>query len=395
MAPLRLGFEDADLLVGSDIVAATQLEALKTVGSSTTVVIDDQVVATQSFHENANINLDAERLVRRLEQRAGHQATRIAAKQLAERAHGDPIVANMILLGSAFQMGALPLSLESIEQAIRLNGVDVAGTLRAFHLGRLSVGEPDALANLIVDAETPIVTSPKPVNTLDEKIALRVKALRDYQDDTYADRFQHVVDLVRTAEEKACAGSTRLTAAVVENAFKLMAYKDEYEVARLLTEPSFWQSVDERFEGGSLKLHLAPPILATRDAATGRPRKMAFSARYMLPVLRLLARLKGLRGSAFDPFGWMHERRMERRLRDQYLAFAEEIATGLIASNIEAAVAFASYPGEIRGYGPLKADSITRVEPRAQALRADFLDGARSAVTDAAWAPRPRPSPTD
>ncbi|MBW5435714.1 indolepyruvate ferredoxin oxidoreductase family protein [Bradyrhizobium canariense] len=372
VAPLRLGLDDADLLVASDVVAATQLEALKTLSSSTAIVVDDQVVATQTFHENGSIDLGAERLIRSLEARSGHRPTRIPAKELAQRTHGDPIVANMILLGSAFQIGALPLSLESIEQAIRLNGADVPGTLRAFHLGRLAIAEPATVANLIADVDPPIATVPQPVTTLEEKIALRVNALRGYQDDAYADRFQRVVGLIQTAEEKAVPGSTRLTEAVAKNAFKLMAYKDEYEVARLLTEPSFWESVDARFDGGSLKLHLAPPILSARDAASGRPRKRAFSARYMLPVLRLLARFRGLRGTAFDPFGWMQERRIERRLRDQYLATLEEIATNLDASNIDAAVALACYPDDIRGYGPVKEASVVQIEPRIRVLRAKF-----------------------
>jgi indolepyruvate ferredoxin oxidoreductase len=375
VAPLRLGLEDAGLLIASDVVAATQLEALKTVGPSTTVLLDDQVVATQTFHENGNIDLDAERLVRRLERRPGRQPVRVPANELARRAFGDPVSANMIMLGYALQMGALQLSQEAMEQAIRLNGADVAGTLRAFRLGRLYFADSATVECLLSSEGTAMAMAPKPVDTLQERIAVRVDALRAYQDAAYAERFRSLVDRVRNAEDKAAAGSTRLTEAVARSAFKLMAYKDEYEVARLLIDPSFWDGVRRRFEGGALKLHLAPPILFGHDPASGRPRKRAFSARYLLPVLRLLARGKVLRGSALDPFGWMHERRMERKLRDRYFALVEEIVIHLNGTNVEAAVALASYPDEIRGYGPVKDESVKRAAARAEALRTQFGEG--------------------
>jgi indolepyruvate ferredoxin oxidoreductase len=383
VAPMRLGLEDADLLIASDVVAATQLDALKTVGRATTVLVDDQVVATQAFHENGNVDLDAERLVRRLEKRAGKKPVRVLANDLARRAFGDPISANMIMLGYAFQTGALPLSPEALEQAIRINGADVAGTLRAFRLGRLSFVNPEAVETLLAADEPAMSMAPKPVETLQQRIAIRIHALRAYQDAAYAERFRLLVERVHAAEDKVATGSTRLTEAVAANAFRLMAYKYEYEVARLLTEPSFWDGIGRRFDGGSLKLHLAPPIFSGRDPASGRPRKMEFSATLLLPVLRLLARFKGLRGSMFDPFGWMQERRTERRLRDAYLATVEEIIAKVDGSNIEAAIALASYPQEIRGYGPVKEKSIARAEPMAKALRRRF-DGSRNELTTAA-----------
>lgn len=383
VAPMRLGLEDANLLIASDVVAATQLDSLKTVGRATTVLVDDQVVATQAFHENGNVDLDAERFVRRLEKRAERKPVRMPANDLARRAFGDPIFANMIMLGYAFQMGALPLSLEAVEQAIRINGADVAGTLRAFRLGRLYFVDPEAADSLLKADEPMIAMVPKSVQTLQGRIAVRVDALRAYQDEAYAERFRLLIERVRTAEDEVATGSTRLTETVVTNVFRLMAYKDEYEVARLLTDPSFWDGVRRRFDGGSLKLHLAPPILSGRDPTSGRPRKMAFSAKLLLPALRLLARFKGLRGSVFDPFGWMQERKTERRLRDEYLTTVEEILAKLDGSNIEAAIALASYPQEIRGYGPVKQNSIARVEPMAKALRRRFDEASRNKLTTA------------
>ncbi|WP_426409662.1 indolepyruvate ferredoxin oxidoreductase family protein [Bradyrhizobium ganzhouense] len=384
VAPLRLGLEDAGLLIASDVVAATQLEALKTVGCSTTVLVDHEVVATQTFHENGNIDLDAERLVRRIERRAERQPLCVPANDLARRAFGDPISANMIMLGYALQMGALPLSPDAMEQAIRLNGADVDGTLRAFRLGRLYFADPGTAQSLLATDEPEMTMAPKPVDTLQERIAVRIDALRFYQDAAYAERFRALVERVRSAEDNVAAGSTRLTEAVARNAFKLMAYKDEYEVARLLTEPSFLDSVRRRFDGGMLTLHLAPPILFGGDPATGRPRKRAFSARSLLPALRMLARGKVLRGSPLDPFGWMHERRMERRLRDQYFAQVDEIVADLDGKNLEAAVALASYPDEIRGYGPVKDETVKRAQAHVEALRVQFNESSPGGLTNAA-----------
>ncbi|MGY4480278.1 indolepyruvate ferredoxin oxidoreductase family protein [Bradyrhizobium sp. USDA 3364] len=384
VAPLRLGLEDADLLIASDVVAATQLESLKTVGRATTVIVDDEVVATQTFHENGDIDLTAERLVRHLERRAERQPLRVPANDFARRAFGDPISANMIMLGYALQMGALPLSPEAMERAIRLNGADVAGTLRAFHLGRLSFADPEMVRNLLAPDEAAMTMAPKPVDTLEARIAVRTDALQAYQDSAYAERFHALVERVRNAENKVAEGSIRLTEAVARSAFKLMAYKDEYEVARLLTDSSFWDSVRHRFDGGALTLHLAPPILFGRDLATGRPRKRAFSARFMLPVLRLLARGKVLRGSVLDPFGWMQERREERKLRDRYFAQVDEILARLDVTNLESAVALASYPDEIRGYGPVKAESVKRVEALVEASRVRLYEGSPDGLTNAA-----------
>jgi indolepyruvate ferredoxin oxidoreductase len=384
VAPMRLGLEDADLLIASDVVAATQLDSIKTVGRATTVLVDDQIVATQAFHENGNVDLDAERLIRRLELRAEKKPVRMPANDLARRAFGDPISANMIMLGHAFQMGALPISLKAMEQAIRINGADVVGTLRAFRLGRLSCADPEAAEILLAADEPAMSMAPKPVETLQERVAVRVDTLRAYQDAAYAERFRLLVERVRAVEDKVATGSTRLTEAVAVNAFRLMAYKDEYEVARLLTDPSFWDGIRRRFDGGSLKLHLAPPIFSGRDPASERPRKMEFSATRLLPVLRLLARFKWLRGTMFDPFGWMQERKTERQLRDDYLALVEEILAKIDGSNVEAAIALASYPQEIGGYGPVKEKSIASVEPMAKALRRRFDGVSRNELTTAA-----------
>lgn len=384
IAPLRLGLEDADLLIASDLVAATQLEALKTVSARTAIIADGYVPATQKFHENANIDLGAESLVRRLEARAGHPLTHVSAHELAQRAFGDPIAANMILIGAAFQTGVLPVSAEAIERAIRLNGSAVESTLQAFRLGRLSVSNEDVAKEMLRSPEHVTTSAPEPAGSLQARIDLRTKTLRAYQDPAYAASFEDLVGRVRTAEEKISTGSIKLTEAVARNLFKLMAYKDEYEVARLLTDASFWNGVQSTFEGGVLKLHLAPPLLFGRDPATGRPRKRTFSARSLLPILRLLARGKVLRGTVLDPFGWTRERQMERRLRDQYVRLIDEVLSCLCKANHEAAVALVSYPDDIRGFGPVKEEAVARVQPRVDMLRAQFNAVAGGGLASAA-----------
>ncbi|WP_456671631.1 indolepyruvate ferredoxin oxidoreductase family protein [Bradyrhizobium sp. USDA 3256] len=384
MAPMRLGLDDADLLIAADAVAAVQPDALKAIRPETTILLDAQVAAIQTFHENGNIDLDAQRLVRRLEQRTGHKAVRIAANELARRAFGDPIAANMIMLGYAFQMGTLPVDWRSVEQAIRINGADVDGTLQAFRLGRLLFADPQAAEALLNADEPPIATAPPPVSSMEERMSVRIDALRAYQDTAYADRFRSLVGRVQEAEERTSPGSRSLTEAVATSAFRLMAYKDEYEVARLLTDATFWSGIRRRFDGGSLKLHLAPPMLSGSDPASGRPRKIAFSATPFLPALRLLARFKWLRGTAFDPFGWTRERKTERRLRDEYFVTVEEITNALDSVNLDAAIALASYPQDIRGYGPVKEASIARVEPEVKELRARFAERSRNHLTSAA-----------
>lgn len=381
VAPLRLGLEDAGLLIASDVVAATQPEALRTIGRSTTVLVDEELVATQKFHENGNIDLDAEPLVRRLEQRSERRPECVPANYLARRAFADPILGHVIMLGYALQAGLLPLSPEAFEKAIRLNDADVSGTLRAFHLGRLYFADPEAVERLLNSEKLAMTLAPRPVETLQERIEIRISALQAYQDASYAERFRSLIERVRSAEDKARLGSTRLTEAVARNAFKLMAYKDEYEVARLLTDAIFWNNVRRRFDGGSLRLHLAPPILFGRGQASRPPRKRRFSANYLFWSLRLLACGKVLRGSVLDPFGWMRERCMERELRDRYFALVDDIVARLDAGNLEAAVALTSYPDEIRGYGQVKDEAIKSTEARVHQLRALFERGLRDDST--------------
>jgi indolepyruvate ferredoxin oxidoreductase len=218
--------------------------------------------------------------------------------------------------------------------------------------------------------------------SLDEVIARRAEFLAEYQDSAYADRYRRLVERVRQAETDR-VGGTKLAEAVARCYFKLLAYKDEYEVARLFTRPEFRQRLDAAFEGDfKLRFHLAPPLLAKPDPVTGEPRKRAYGS-WMMSVFRVLARLKGLRGTAFDVFGYSDERRTERRLIAEYEQTVETILASLNRGTHATAVSIASIPEEIRGYGPIKARHIKQ----AKAKEAELLAQLR---TPAAAPPAPK-----
>ena len=214
----------------------------------------------------------------------------------------------------------------------------------------------------------------RPVKTLDEAIAYRAAFLADYQDSAYAARYLQFVGAVRTAEGAALPGSTELTEAVAKNLFKLMAYKDEYEVARLYADGAFVAKLRERFDGDlRLSFHLAPPLLAQRDPLTGHLQKREYGA-WMMPAFRLLARLKFLRGTAFDPFGYTSERKAERQLIADYETTITRYIAGLRADRIPALARLARLPGMIRGYGHIKEDAIRKFTTERSRAEADIED---------------------
>ncbi len=204
--------------------------------------------------------------------------------------------------------------------------------------------------------------------TLDEIVRIRVEGLAAYQDAAYAERYKALIDKVAAAERAAVPGRDSLARAVARYAYKLMAIKDEYEVARLYTDGSFQQKLREQFEGDvTLRFHLAPPSFAPRDPETGHLKKLTFGP-WILPAFRVLAALKGLRGGRFDVFGRSDERKMERRLRDEYLATVEEIVVRLTPETHGIAVELAGVPEQIRGFGHVKERSVERAEQRKAQL---------------------------
>ena len=279
----------------------------------------------------------------------------VDASRLATALVGDAIAINVCMLGFALQKGLVPLSAQAIERAIELNEAAVELNKRAFALGRLAAHDPEQLESM-AGGDKPVA------KTLDEVIARRVALLAEYQDAAYAERYASLVAKVRAAEKP--LGRTQLTEAVARQYAKLLAYKDEYEVARLYAAPEFAARLAASFEGNyRLRFHLAPPALGRR--------KREFGA-WMMPLFKVLAGLRRLRGTAFDPFGYSEERRTERRLIAEYEALVEELLASLDGRRHALAVELASLPDVIRGFGHVKAKSVVEAKKKEAELLAQW-----------------------
>ena len=272
---------------------------------------------------------------------------------------------NLFLLGVAWQRGLVPISLAAIDQAIELNATAVDQNRKAFLWGRRAAHDPEAVRRLIRPTSAP---SPRQFSrNVDETISRRVDTLTAYQDARYAQRYRTLVESVRAAEST--LQSTALTEAVARAYFKLLAVKDEYEVARLYANPTFRQQLSEEFEGDyRLRFHLAPPLLARPDPLTGRITKRSYGP-WMMTAFACLSRLKGLRGTFLDPFSRSEERRMERQLLSDYEADVNLILAQLKPESMASAIELASLPEQIRGFGHVKAASVLQVHARRDALR--------------------------
>jgi indolepyruvate ferredoxin oxidoreductase len=275
----------------------------------------------------------------------------------------------MFMLGYAWQKGAVPLRAESIEQAIELNRIAVEANKAAFLWGRRAAHDLAAVER----AAGPAAAEPAEFATaLEDIVKRRIDFLTAYQDDAYARRYKDLVVRVQTREAGAVRDSDALARAVARYYFKLLAYKDEYEVARLYTDTRFLKSVQDRFDGDyKLNFHLAPPLTAERDPDTGHMVKKAYGPR-MLTGFRLLAKLKFLRGTAWDPFGRSAERRRERELIAEYEAVIDELLAGLTPANHAVAVEIASIPEHIRGFGHVKERHISDAKSNEAALLTRF-----------------------
>jgi indolepyruvate ferredoxin oxidoreductase len=289
---------------------------------------------------------------------AGNMAT-INANALAETLLGDAVYANVMMLGFAWQQGLVPVSFEALSRAIELNGVTVERNRQAFAWGRLLSADPNVVRQVAGD-------KPDEVETLDQVIARRVSFLTSYQNAAYAARFEAMAERVRKAES--ALGSEALTDAVARSLFKLMAYKDEYEVARLHMETGFLDELRQQFEGDfTVHYHLAPPLLPSKLDARGRPRKRSFGPWIQTPM-SVLARLKVLRGTPFDIFGYTAERRTERALIGWYEEQIDRIVSTLDRQRFTDLLAIAKAPMDIRGYGPVKEAAIHQVRSNVQRL---------------------------
>jgi indolepyruvate ferredoxin oxidoreductase len=370
---VRIAAGGANLLLGCDLVVSSSADALSKLrlGHSRAVVNSHETI-TGDFTRNPDLAFPGRAMRQCIAEATGtDNAEFLDATQLATGLLGDSIASNLFVLGYAYQRGLVPLSATAIEKAIALNGVAVDFNHDSFRWGRRAAVDREFVA---ARASAPGATpaSHQLSQTVDQVIARRVGYLTEYQNSAYAAGYAARVEQIRAAETACLPGETELTGAVARSLFKLMAYKDEYEVARLYTETDFLKRVAEQFEGPyQLNFHLAQPLLGDRDPETGHPRKRSFGP-WVLLLFRILARLRRLRGTRFDLFGGSEERRLERRLIAEFEAVLDEILARLSSANHALAVELASLPLEIRGFGHVKQANLAAVKAKEAAILATF-----------------------
>jgi len=359
----RIGEGQADLLLAADLVVAHGKNGLPGMSAArTALVCDAEVVPTAEFVADNSTAFDADAMMSRLNAKA-RLSGQCPAQKIAAAFLGDAIYANMVLTGFAWQKGLIPLDRGAILRAIELNGASVDANKRAFVLGREAALGPAKLMAKVPAAQL----QPQ---TLGELIDLRVRDLTAYQDEDYAGRYRAFLEKIGRREEAIAPGSQALTEAVARNLYKLMAIKDEYEVARLYTDGRFEEQIKQQFEGDvSFRVHLAPPLFARRNPDTGIPEKRSFGP-WMLKAMKVLARGKRLRGTRFDIFGWTAERKAERRLLVGYEARIEKLLPKLTRANLALAARYAAVPDLIRGFGHIKAANVKKAEAQYAELEA-------------------------
>jgi len=357
---VRIDTQQADAILACDLVVGASADALQTVRHGRTRILANthQVPVAESLH-NPDATLQAPLLLEKLRFAAGDDRVEtLDAQTLAEDFLGDSIVSNILAMGYAWQRGLVPVSLAALERAIELNGVAVDANKLAFSIGRLAAADPAAIAELL--------DHPGPVEdeTLAALVARGVEHLTGWQNAAVARRYAEFIERVRVGEAGLGADATLpFTRAVASSLLKLMAYKDEYEVARLYTDGAFAAALKDQFEGDvALEFYMAPPLVARgRD---GKPPTKIRLGGWMLPAMRLLAKARVLRGTPLDVFGMTAERRMERAAIEAFRARVEELLPALSADNLAAAVQVARMPQQMRGYGHVKIANAALAKAR-------------------------------
>lgn len=373
----KVGTAEADLVIGCDPIVAANKSTLAVMREGRTfVAMNTHGAPTAAFVTNPNWQFPAANCDAAVLGAAGAaNVGTLDADQLAVQLVGDSLYTNPLMLGYAWQKGKVPLSLAAMLRAIELNNVQVENNKLAFEWGRRAAHDLAAVQALLKPAQ--VIEFVKKTANLDDMVAQRVEFLTGYQNAAYAARYQAFVEKVRAVE--APLNSKKLTEAVARYLFKLMAYKDEYEVARLHSDRSFLDKVAAQFEGDyKLNYHLAPPLTAKKNAA-GELKKSKFGPA-MLTGFRWLAKLKGLRGTAFDPFGRTEERKTERALIGEYRASVDELLGSLNAGNLRLATEIARVPEDIRGYGHVKDRHLAAARPKWAALMQEWRTGQQRAA---------------
>lgn len=375
----RIATGSADLLIGADMVVSASSVARSRLGKGRTKgIVNTHLTPTADFTLRPDVDFRETDMMVKIKEALGEENTYLMeGTHIAETLMGDAIATNMFMLGYAYQHGFVPLSHKSIEQALNLNGVAVQDNIKSFNLGRLSVHNPDEIKKMLKEHAEQEVE--KPSETLDDLIAKRMAFLTDYQNAKYAEKYKELVTLAQQAEQKAVPNSEAFTEAVARYGFKLMAYKDEYEVARLFTNGAFKQQLKHNFTGNyKIKFHMAPPLLSRKNRH-GELQKMAFN-RWMYGAFAVLKHFKFLRGTPFDFMGWSAERRTERQLVRDYFTLIEKLTSGLSKSNHELCVALARVPEEIRGFGHVKERHLEAARLKWASLEESFDNKEKVAI---------------
>ena len=360
---VRIDAGQTDALIAGDLIVASAEKTLTTLRPNHTRAVLNtapMVTADEVLYRDADPKSQQRQQLLADTLGAGNLDS-LDANQLALNLLGDTVFSNMLMLGMAWQKGLVPVSLEALLQAINLNGVAIEKNLEAFNWGRLA-GHDMAQVTAYFEPKT----SPK--ISLEDCIEDYSKQLTDYQNQAYADAYLEQVKRIQQAELNVSVAQLPLTQAVATQLFRLMAYKDEYEVARLYSNGDFAQQVNDTFTGDyKLQFHLAPPVLAFRKDIQGRPKKITFGS-WMLPVFKQLAKFKFLRASPWDLFGYHPDRKLERRLLQGYQQTLPAIAAELTSANYPAAIKWAKAPDQIRGYGPVKASAAQGATKKGRSL---------------------------
>ena len=377
---VRIAAGDADLLLGCDLAVAASNDALIRVNAERSfAVVNEAEMPTAEFVFNGDAIFPATAMRASIAAEVGSDKSgdsRVTFIDATAHAHGllgDNVGANVFLLGFAWQRGLVPVSMEALFRAIELNGQAVEFNQRAFMWGRQAAVNPDATRDLAGIPALPW----QPLQKLDEIVADRKHRLTEYQNASYAQHYVDWIHHVRAAERdmRPADAEPLLTKAVARSLYKLMAYKDEYEVARLYCDGEFQRSLQQEFSGDyQLQFNLAPPLMNWLSAAGKRPRKYAFGG-WMMGAFKVLAKAKIVRGTALDPFQFSADRKLERALIPCYESTLERLLLGLAPHNYRIAVAIAELPQQIRGFGPIKAEAVEKVRQRERELFTEFERG--------------------
>jgi indolepyruvate ferredoxin oxidoreductase len=371
---VRIDKGRADAMVACDVVVGTDQRALNVLRhQSSRVIVNETEIPTGDFTLNRDASLEVKKRIELLRRAVGDDfVDSLNATTLAEKLMGHSIYSNVFLLGYAWQKGLVPVSLQAILRALEINNVAVEKNVRAFNWGRVGANNRDYLLKAagLVGREQVVA------KTLEQRIAYRHNYLTDYQNQTYADRYLDIVNQVKAVDQSFPDKKGALTEAVMFSLFKVMSYKDEYEVARLYTDGEFLKKLHSTFSGDyKLRFNLAPPLLARELDADGRPKKLSFGP-WMMKAMKILAKFKFLRGSAFDPFARTHDRKTEKQVLEQYqqviAELVAELTGGLNEKNYATAVNIARIPESIRGYGPVKDLAVTQANEQYQQLLNQF-----------------------